>query len=482
MADLQPLQSSFTYGMKRDQARHQIREGSAWNMVNVIPDLGAPARKRGGWTYYGDALGGSSSYVEGALKAPFVSGSKLVIIDEDGRLKTTTGSTITDVGTAVTTKQNPIFHRDLAIILDRTGMTIPKRYDGSAISALSATAPTAKLGNVHKDYTVLANTPSQPQRLFFSPPGNPTDVWDVNSYWDASFPVTGLASLRTAQMVFSAERVERLRGSIPPTTTGLDTDFQLEPHLDEGCQDARSIALYGEDMYFANKTGVWQSDGAVADNIVRRGGIEQYWVSMMSAYDSATWTVSAGIFRGHYIVAVMNGSTFIDCLACDVQRYVWYRLGNMTFSTIHHAEDDELYLGLRDEARMATISSLWTPSSSVKNDADGTAVLPTIETRFFRGDPGFKRWSDLYVGYDVRDAAADAPRLEVSTITSPEATSYTALSETLPATSQYTWARVPLNVQAHGVGFKIMQANASADTYLYDLAAQVEQKEPSRIA
>ena len=43
--------------MVRDVSRDQLDGVSLWNMVDMIPEIGAPARCRGPWTYYGPSTG-----------------------------------------------------------------------------------------------------------------------------------------------------------------------------------------------------------------------------------------------------------------------------------------------------------------------------------------------------------------------------------------------------------------------------------------
>jgi hypothetical protein len=195
MAQPAVLQGEFTRGMRRDIPRHELPSNVAWNIVDFIPDLEAPLRKRGGWQYHSNdiaATKATASYVTGGLVAPFSAATKNLAVDEDGELYViASNGGVTDVGAAVTVSQNPVFHRDKAIIPAAGGATAPKYYDGTTLAALAGSPPSAVYACVHKDRTVLGRTTANKERLWFSDAGDPTS-WDTtNTYWDTTYPVTG---------------------------------------------------------------------------------------------------------------------------------------------------------------------------------------------------------------------------------------------------------------------------------------------------
>ena len=101
---------------------------------------------------------------------------------------------------------------------------------------------------------------------------------------------------------------------------------------------------------------------------------------------------------------------------------------------------------------------------------------------------GLTHWKRVYPEYDLRDAASDNPTLTMSYVTSPAATSYTALAPTLAETTDLkrvgrsfgpSGARggkiVPMMV------FKIAQTNPSSDTRIHSLQGEYEAVEESRL-
>lgn len=478
------LQGRFTRGMRRDIPRHELPANVAWTITDYIPDLGAPLRKRGGWADFSNdisAVVAAASYVIAGLVAPFAAATKHLAVTEDNRLVTVaTNGTVTDIGDIVAgtaMKQNPVFHRDKAIFPAGNGTTAPRYYDGSTLGNLAGSPPAAIYATVHKDRTVLARSSANPERLWFSDAGDPTG-WDTTAtYLDSTFPVTGLASLKNAILIWSDGATERLIGSTPPP----GTDFEFGKAFDEGTPDARSIAYWGDNIVFANPSGIFITDGAALDDLTKASGMLSYWQELLASYTSS-WTIAGGVYQSHYVVSVMDGSTFKDAAMIDLQRRTWIQLTNLkAVSFWNSSSPDEMYFGQRARARVGKFSSVFMPSASVKNDGDGTAVTPVYESPFFVSKGKQLSWKRVYLDADIRDAASDNPTLTVSYVESPESTSYTALGTSFAETTAQTPRRFTLGQSNHGMAFKVTQANASSDTRFVRLRAEVHEREGSRV-
>lgn len=489
MGQVSPFQFQFSLGMKRDFARDAMPRGALWNCVDYIPDeLGAPLVKRGGDTNTSNdisAVDAGASYVVGGAYVPFAGGDKNCAIDEDGDLYTIAANgTVTQIGAAVVPKAPLAFHREKLIITASDGTTAPKYYDGSTLGTLAGSPPAGIFGEVYKDRTVLARTSANPNRVFFSGPGDPTS-WDTTNSWiDSSFPVTGLAALRNALLVFSRQRVERILGATPPP----GTDMSRQTLFEQGCVDARSIVNVDDQVIFANAEGLYMTDGAAIVDVTLAAGMKRYWQELLSAYAS-TWTIAGGFHRGQYVCALMDGSTFKDAFLLHVQGRHMVRISNLKATSFWRTVGaaPECFYGSRSAARVREISSYWSPAAGVKNDADGTAVTPVLETGWNRIGPSRANVRDVYAAYDVRDAASDNPTLAVSYITSPEETSYTAVTGptgnayALAETTKYTRVRRSVRKAAYGVAFKIAQSNASSDTRIYLLEIDAHRREDTRV-
>lgn len=474
------LQRDYSRGVKRDFPRDKMPSGSLWDCVDFIPDiLGSPLRKRGGWSYASDALG-AGSYVGAVAFADFTGGSKLVAINDAGTLYSVSLSNgaVTSEGSAVLPVAPMVVHRDVLVIPSSDGSANVKKYTSGAPADLAATAPDGMYAAVYKDRTVLANVSGNPQRVYFGPAGVPTGTWDTtNSFIDASFPVSALASMRNVIIVFGKARCERIRGSVPPP----GSDMVREPLFDTGCIDARSVVTYGDNVIFANQEGIWLTDGsAPPENIAETSGFLSYWLSTMDAYTSS-WTIAAGLHRGMYIICLMNGSSAVDTLAIDLDRRMMFRLANLKARMFARSAGifEELYGALRATTRVASYSSMFEPADGVRNDADGTAVSPVFETTFYKDGPTVKRWHRAYLAYELT-APSTTSTLQLAYATAPEATSYTNLGTAFAESNAYTRARALMKFRARGVSFKLTQTAASADTRIHELQAEAHELEAGR--
>lgn len=484
-----PVQDTWDQGMRRDKPRDRMAPGSAWNLVDFMPGEDGALQKRAGWTYQSDDIAtanSAASYVVAGAYAPFAAAGKNCAIDEDGRLYTiATNGTVTDIGAAVTPVGPLPFHRDKLIIPASDGTTAPKYYDGSTLGALAGSPPAGKYGCVYKDRTALACTAAQPNRVYFSGPGDPTS-WDTtNGYVDGSFPVTAVASLRNALIVLSQQVTERIIGSTPPP----GSDMAKQTLFDGGCVDARSAVVSDDQLVYANTESILVTDGATVLDLTEAAGCLPYWRSLMASY-SSTYTLAAGAVRRHYVLSVMDGSSFVDCLMFDLRGRRWWRLSNvkarMFWNSVGAAP--ETYFGSRAAARVVDLTGLWSASGSTKNDADGTAVAPVLETMFYPIGLSKGRVRDVYLSYDMRDAATDNPTLTVSTVTDPAsdaaytaATGPTGTAYTAAETSETVRVRRSVRKGAFGFALKVAQTNASSVTRIRRVEATVASREDSRV-
>lgn len=477
--------------MRQDQPRDRMPDGSVWNMVDWIPDLGAPGRKRGGTSYASPDISGvkaTASYIAAVAYAPYSGGAKRIAIDEDGELYTVaSSSSATDIGAAVVPLQTPVFHAQKLIIPANDGTTAPKYYDGTTLGDLAGSPPAAKYAAVYADYTVLANTNAKPTYLYFSGPADPTTWNTTTGFLSVSQPITGLAALPGALLVFMADQTARVTGAAAPPGTDMS---KKDPLFNVGCSDARSIATYDQYAIFCNALGVWRSNGAlVPEDMTWAAGLSNYWRDLMSAYAS-TWTIAGGVIRSYYVVSVMDGSTFKDAFMFDLKSSRAWRVSNFKFVGYAHAvgvTGEELYAASRAAPRVHSLTSIFAPAAGVKNDADGTAVTEVLESAFYTGkQAGRKDWRCLYFSFDKRDAASDNPTASISYMRNPE-DGYTALG-TLAETSNLSdpsrlWlgGSTGQGLSASGIAFKWQGNNASSDTRLYRVEAEVAEREAGRV-
>jgi len=445
-----PLASVFTNGMRRDVDRTELPGGSAYNMVDFIPDeIQAVTGGRGGWTYAGPVMSGATQILDVSY-APFSAGAQVVAHDSTNIWNVLTGASIASGITQAFSP--PVFHRNFLIFPGNMAGGGVGKYDGTTVSVLTGGSyPKGGRATVYKDRLVLANDGTNQNRVWFSAAGDPT-TWDLTfGYWDTTGAVKGLGATLNSILIFHNDSVERLRGTTPPP----GSDMVLEPFLPNvGCIDPFTIAYWNNRIVWASSQGIHMSDGATMVDLTASAQMKTYWQSLMVGYDSTSWRIAAGIYRDHYIICVNNGSgILLDCLCLSLNSQTMWRFSNIhgsSFARTSDQQQEKLYMGEFNAGRVVELSSLWSPSATVKRDADGTNPTPIIETGMFRGfdrlhrrwieSMGKQKWRFGYVDYDLRDAASDNPTATLSYCTDPTG-SYAQAGLSLPATTKVSRVR-----------------------------------------
>lgn len=483
------LQDDFSLGANQDVPRHQLPKGKVYSVTDAIPELnGVPLEKRGGWHRPWAALA-SANYVAGVQIAPFAAGTKLVAWDDDGDLHYTSSFSATawtTLSNSVVPAHAPTFWKNVVIVFDVNGSSGGYSFDGSGGTSLGVSAPTASMSTVYKNHLVAARSSANTNRVWFSSAADYT-AWDTaaDGQWlDADMPIQGITALRNMVLLFGEGKSQRIRGDIIPGVVG--SDMVVEPLFTIGCSDPASIATTDDYVIFANSSGIYYTDGTGVIDLMEQVGMSQFWKTQMEAYAS-TWTISAALHRGWYVFSVMDGSTFKLAGMLDVRRRRYVSLTNVKATMMVSSPPGVLDLqpklvwSERASLYVANGTSMWSPSSTYKNDGDGTAVTWSAEFPHYFGKPGKKRWKSLYVKRKTVDAGSDNPALTFSYTTDLGSASYTSLSPTFPENSAVTRDRIPLGFAAEGVSIKVVQSNASATTSLYALEADMWALEPGRL-
>jgi hypothetical protein len=484
------VELDWSRGMVRDTARGAQPQASVYDAADYLLNRPGMAYKRGGWGYANTAAFSGATTTTAVAYAPFQAGTRVLGVGNNGHVYDTT---VAGVGTAVfgAATQFPVVDRpklieDKLIFPRSDGTSVPKvaTLNGTTLTFvdLAGGPPPGKYLAIYKSRPVLAGQLGFPNRITFGPaawtPGITTtwtfvpthDLATDYSYIEGDYPVTGLAALQNALLVFSAGHMERIVGSTPPP----DSDMERGTIGATGCIDARSIVQLDNSVIFANQTGVYQTNGVSFTSLTTDGGIESYWQSLFAGYTPGlSQPVSAGMYRGNLLVYV--GVPANVCLICNVARRAWGRVTNVKATMFAEASGttDELYFGQFDRF-IGTTSGMYTPTGANKNDADGTPVLPMLETRLFGDGPGVKRFGFGRVSYDLRDAAADNPTLKVSVAEGLEAPTFTQAPESpFGETTDVARRRFSVRRRGQAAAIRFEQTGASAKTELY--AVEVEQ-------
>jgi hypothetical protein len=344
------------------------------------------------------------------------------------------------------------------------------------------------------DYLLLANGYvagiRYPQRIWISDVGLP-EVWNTGtSFEDMPSEVLRIIPLWNVIMVWGYTDVWTISGDTPPPGGNWS---QKTVFHGLGTMDGRTVVPYAQYAIWANNSGVFKSDGFTKTDLTERGGIKQRWQELVGSFNYALgWSATAGIFRDHYVIAVYdNNGAFVTCQICDLANETWFEFTNIPavqfaqrFSgpgTSNAGGTEEMFFAHRTLPRVGKMSTCWTPSATYASDGDGVAVQPGIELPFYKlAQAAKKQFRKAYVTYDLRTSGG-APYLAASVITSPEeAAAYTALTSQLPATLTDTRRSIEIRKRGLGIGLKLQQVGASADTRLTEIELDLAMLEGSR--
>lgn len=471
------VEQSWLRGIIRDTSRMAIPANALYDSVDFLHHEPGVAIKRGGTSYAGPAFSSGTNAV-GVAWAEFPAGSQLVAVNNAGALfKVTSAATTSLGGTAVTggLLDQPKLRiggtQHLLVLPCGDGSSAPVVYDGSAApAALGGSPPGGTVCEIFKERLVLAGSSANPQRLYFSPALDITSTWDTSDAWiDSTHAVTALVALRSVLLIFSLGHVEQLIGTTPPP----GSDMNLLPLGDEGCTDARSIVVQEANCLFCNPRGVWLTNGAGFASLTTEGGIDTYWRSLLDGYDPSTWTICAGVIGNFYLVTITDDSGNVTTLMCNVPQKAWWRLGNVNALMFAQAvgTQNELYYADRLNPRAVAMSGIFTPTAANKNDADGTAVQPTLTTRALGENLDVKAFGNGHLSYDMRADSGDTPTLALQVARGAEAEDgFAAVAESpFAATSKAARARFSTGGDGQAASFTVAQTGASASTQLFGI-------------
>lgn len=512
--DFIPVARNFDLGFQSDVSRDELAQNAAFRMRDYIPQLEAPVRKRGGWSYGSPdlgSLGGTAASVASLGFIPFASDGHLVAVSNAGsiyqvkRFDGLGGALVTDTGDATIVPTWPVFWhktgtKSYGIILAGLGQSgkVPKRYYDTTgalayqSQALGGTPPLARSGFSWGDYLVLLNyyDPAAPatlinNRMAFSAVGNP-DSWTLTgvsaSTFDFPEEIVAGVPVRNAILVWGYNNCHILTGDTPPPGGNLVRKILF---AGQGTFDGRSCVPWRDYAVWANASGVFRSDGATLTDLTAAAGISVYYRQLVTGFAfTSGWSASAGIYRDHYVLTIRNAAgAILSTVVIDLTRNVpteWTNVPAALFATRPAGPgtslfggDEELFFAHKGSPRVGKISSLWTPSATFANDGDGTAVLPSIETGFYVLNASqTKRVRSMYLTYDIRTAGG-SPLLRASAVfTSEPGAAYTQLAPDFPTTTKQQRKHTRVAKSSQGIGFKIDQVVASADTRLYGLEVE----------
>lgn len=477
MGNVIQLQNDWSRAFIRDISRHQLPLNAVWKSLDWVPNImGAPYRRRNGFTHVGPAVAGS--YGTACAVAPFKAGKqRLQWNDAPHLFRIDDAATAVDLGAATLPVQKPIFYRDkLYIPAGSDGASHPQVYDGVNPPADLAGAPDGLYGCVFLDHLILGGSVADPYKFYVAAPGDPTS-WDlVNSWYTVHRPMTGAAPIREGFIVFSKDLVTRFLGTEPSNATSPGNLIEKEI-WQEGCIDARSICFYGDQVIHAHGTDIYMTDGYNRSELTLEGGINEYWQELMAGYQD-NWTVACGVLGQVLFVTVADETTELFSAGCYLPRRTWFPATNIHAHMF--AEDTGAAQGLlftrRNATHLCDAAPMIRSDVETGHDDDGTAILPVLETRSYQFSEGLKVFRELITNY-----SCDGAELQVDAILGLSAATEKTLSPNLPSLAAADRKKRSIRTEQDAVAFRLTQLAESTKTCLYGLSAEIEAQDPAKV-
>lgn len=357
------------------------------------------------------------------------SASKWLVVSINGasnaQLYQSTGGNFSAIGSANLTNSLPVWFEVANDILFGFNGTEEVDWDGTTVTNNRSGVPLAFYAEWFHNYLFVGNTQANPNRLFWSALGDPTD-WsgvatqfiDVNP--GDSDQIMGLAPFQDELLVFKKNTIWSITGfsgtSFSSTTAAAqNTNGRIFGY---GTVAPFSIVPVGNEIYFLSMLGstpVIRSLRKTISAVTLGGGVISGTIDgTLSTITLANLSQARGSFDGRYCYwsipvnasAVNNKIIVLDTWEINAQkgRYPFTTMSSknasfLTTSTIPgysttYFTDSSLTSGL-----------VFKFDSSVHTD-NGVAIIMDVRTRDYYLEPSRKsKWKYLYVTHETGSAA-----------------------------------------------------------------------------
>jgi len=480
-----PLDTNFD-GFYSDNSRDQIPKGHAYRLIDYIPQNGAPARGRGGWSYASSKLGGSWISGGGWFRKSLDALTEYVlVVNDSGKIYklppnlSATGDaelvgTITERG-HVGEPDRPLSHQSFWW-KDKLFFMRPAPRGGTALwtgKKIEYGIGSYTVGAPWGDFLVVGNRKGNTHEIGWCISADA--LLDPDATAKMPSEIVAIAGFPDQIIVFGYQETWTLLGTTPPP----GGDMRLHTlYSGNGCMDQRSMQVSSSFVIWANSTGIYRADGGSEPvDLTTLGGISLYWRALVREFDlQAGWIASSGLLNNYYFISVHDADgNLLQTLVCDLVKGKWFQTTNIDASCFIHRpgginSTEELFFGQRNSPRIGALSGLWYPGAENNKDGDGYEIKPVIETRYYwlSQSDDLKRVRHFYADYQL-DSTDGYVEFTVGFADTPEATEYQQLGGSFPLSAKATVDRVDVRARLRGISFRIEQSGPSDDTKLFGL-------------
>jgi len=258
-----PTYNDFAGGLNIRETANAIKDNECRVAKNCY-FLGKGVNKRAGWTKLATAAVGTAGNLIGVYQGTWIVSSVLTryVVATDGvKIFWLNGTSWTDITGALTltptTTSIVSFMQMSNLLVGYDGTNAPWKWDavGAAALALGGTPPVGNIGIVWQNRTFWAGVAAARTRLYYSALGDPesypaANYIDVPSAFDGD-PITGLAILYGALIIFKRNSIYILQGDSPDTWVLSKTNSSV------GCASPYSTIAVGNLIYFVSDKGLY---------------------------------------------------------------------------------------------------------------------------------------------------------------------------------------------------------------------------------
>lgn len=500
------LQQSWALGERRDRSKDLVGTNAAWKLTDWVPDRkGSPLERRGGWEKkgtWGTGLG-NISYINAGIFAPMNGGEFIIAVDEDGAVwRVTPGGATWNIDASTRNvgllKQNPIFYFDDIIYPSFNGTQTMSRSNETTTSeytfqtALPAGEKTTYLTQWKNRMIGAVN-----EKIYFGPPGDPNQAWDVASVYVQTQPIRGLWTVRAATLIFYKDRVEIMRGTVPAGYNVTDDDIRFDSLFDDiGLYDAFSLCAWNDGVCWADLNGVYWTDGAAATDLTDLVGLRERYRevidSRLADFNSGLIRIAAGVYadRLHVTFSKPSTSAYYETFVIDIPDRVAWEYSNLPFACYINSNFELFAGGIQASGLVGEISHIYTENNPTDEFTVALAVLPVMESGYYRFSQGASRIVDVYLGYALEGAASQSLLVQFTTDPHPgtpanpafadynDGDEYLSAVDLHGATAEgYHYRRIPVRLEGAGLAIKVSQLNSSTRTAIHNVSISVIPRE-----
>lgn len=306
---------------------------------------------------------------------------------------------------------------------------------------------------------------------------------------------TGLATVGDGQLlIFGPRKMFRFSGQLA-TETVLNNSFSYS--IDQvsnnvgipkattlGSDDpSKSIQYTQGGLVFAGNQNIFEYDGSSLKPLLQGRNATYYRARLRNGdliYGSAY-----SLSQNHYYLS-MSGTD--GGLLINLDTNAMTRMTGPTtqlFDAVPDPSNATKLWGARwwdttgaaptmTKGQLIQIDPIWAPAQANSSDADGTAVLPSLQTKSWTGGelaPN-KRPMDVQLSYGLVGTGSPTATLSIGTALDTSQAAYATVSASVPNTVATTTATfgartLPLVSEGPAVEFKFVQNAASATTEIY---------------